>query len=89
MNHFDITISGRVTGVGFRYSARYVAWNLGIKGFVKNIPGNKVYIEAEGTDEQLNDFLKWCREGPQHAKVENVTYIASALKDFDEFEIRH
>jgi two-component system LytT family response regulator len=46
--HKNIRITGRVQGVGFRYSARSLASSLGIKGFVRNLPNGEVYIEAEG-----------------------------------------
>jgi len=46
--HVNITVKGRVQGVGFRYSAMEAAEELGIKGFVRNMPDGSVYIEAEG-----------------------------------------
>ncbi len=88
MKHYNITISGRVQGVGFRYSARSVARYMGITGFVRNMPNNNVYIEAEGDDKQLQEFINWCRKGPDSAKVLNVAIIPGELKAFDGFEVR-
>ena len=88
MKHFNITVSGRVQGVGFRYSARSLAKSMGIKGFVKNTYDNKVYIEAEGNDKQLNEFINWCHQGPRSAYVENVSIIPGDIINFDEFEVR-
>lgn len=86
--HWNITVKGRVQGVGFRYTARSVANMLGIKGFVKNLPNRDVYIEAEGSLNQLNEFVNWCQEGPPHAKVEHVSYMAGSSCNYNNFEVR-
>ena len=88
MKHFNITISGRVQGVGFRYSARSIAKYMGIKGFVRNLYDNKVYIEAEGDDRQLSEFINWCHKGPESARVDNVLVLPGEVKAFDSFEVR-
>ena len=61
---YKIQVTGKVQGVGFRWSAAIEARSLGITGFVKNLPDGNVYIEAEGSIEQLNTFVEWCRQGP-------------------------
>jgi acylphosphatase len=88
MKHINITISGRVQGVGFRYQARSVASNLGIRGYVKNTYDNKVYIEAEGDDIRIEEFLIWCHKGPASARIDNVVVIPGELKSYDGFEVR-
>lgn len=88
MKHYNITISGRVQGVGFRYYARSVARYMSISGFVRNLPNNNVYIEAEGDDKQLDEFVNWCRNGPDNARVNNVSIISGDVKKFEGFEIR-
>jgi len=62
-------ISGDVQGVGYRMSAYWVARKLHIAGFVMNEPDGSVYIEAEGDEDALKEFLEWCRKGPITAKV--------------------
>ena len=64
MYYIKSTISGRVQGVGFRHSARSNARYHGITGFVKNKPDGSVYIEAEGSRNQLDEFVEWCKKGP-------------------------
>jgi len=83
---YIIRVYGRVQGVGFRYSAVRVAQSHGIKGFVKNLPDGSVFIEAEGSEKQLNTFLVWCRKGPSHSYVESVTF--DSLPPFGHKEFR-
>ena len=52
-----VVYSGRVQGVGFRYSARGIAEELGVAGWVKNLPDGKVEIMAEAQEAALRDFL--------------------------------
>lgn len=52
-----IIYSGRVQGVGFRYTARETAVELGLTGWVKNLWDGRVEIVAEGEDDVLKDFL--------------------------------
>lgn len=82
---YRITITGSVQGVGFRWNAAREARSRGITGFVKNLDDGTVYIEAEASQVQLDDFLKWCRTGPTFATVESVDFdIAEPVghKDF-------
>ena len=72
MKHLTMRIYGRVQGIGFRYDARQKAQELGVTCFARNEPDGSVYIEAEGDDEKLKKFLKWCGKGPWLAKVERV-----------------
>jgi acylphosphatase len=49
--------SGRVQGVGFRYTAQHLANQLGVAGFVRNLPDGKVELLAEGSAEQVDALL--------------------------------
>jgi acylphosphatase len=90
MNHFNITIQGKVQGVGFRFSAMQKAYEYGISGTVKNDPqGGRVYIEAEGSADALEAFVKWCHKGPWGAKVENVSVAEAPMSHFSSFDIIH
>lgn len=80
-------VSGRVQGVFYRASAKAKADELGIMGFVQNFPDGKVYIEAEGSDEKLDQFKVWCSEGPPRAQVERVEIKENELRNFTSFEV--
>lgn len=69
-----IKIYGRVQGVGFRYEAQEIAQKLNLVGFARNEKDGSVYVEAYGPQENLLEFLKWCRIGPTFAKVKNIKY---------------
>ncbi len=86
--HYIIRIHGLVQGVFFRASTQDKANQLGIKGFVRNEPDRTVYIEAEGEENNLNDFINWCWKGPSGAKVEKVEYEEGDWKNFERFEVR-
>jgi acylphosphatase len=88
LSHKNIRISGRVQGVGFRYAARNMASLVGIQGFVKNLSGGEVYIEAEGNREQVDEFIAWCRQGPPRARVEYLDITEGAVIGFQEFFIK-
>jgi acylphosphatase len=49
--------SGRVQGVGFRFTAESVANEFGVAGWVKNLHGGRVEIVAEADEEVLKKFL--------------------------------
>lgn len=76
-----------VQGVGFRYSARNVAKSFGIRGFARNHSDGSVYIEAEGTEKDMNQFIAWCNQGPPHAIVSRLEVSDGKIKNFGTFEI--
>ncbi len=63
--------------------ARY----LQVKGFVKNMYDGSVYIEAEAGERALDDFISWCRKGPDFARVERVETEEMPVKDDKMFDI--
>jgi acylphosphatase len=88
IKHVDITITGKVQGVGFRYAALDEALELGLKGYVQNVGKNQIRIEVEGEVDTLKLFLRWCHEGPKGCKIDKVDYASTEeLKDFEEFNI--
>ena len=50
--------SGRVQGVGFRYTARQIAQAHAVTGFVRNLPNGRVELVAEGSPAELDGLLK-------------------------------
>ena len=88
MVHKNIQIFGRVQGVGFRYSARLAARNYGIKGYVRNMSDGSVYLEVEGSEENVNRFVNWFKEGPDFAYIDRINISDASLRNFESFEVR-
>lgn len=88
MKHLAIKVSGKVQGVYFRASTKEIADQSGIKGFARNERDGSVYIEAEGTEEKLKQFVAWCHRGPAHAVVEHVNVEEGNVQGFKKFEIQ-
>ncbi len=86
---YKIRVTGRVQGVGFRWSTASEARSLGIKGYIRNLPDGSVYIEAEGSREQLNAFVEWCKQGPAFSFVESVNVDSSLPVNYVDFRIEH
>ena len=84
---YRIHVKGRVQGVGFRYSAVREARSRGITGFVKNQYDGSVYIEAEGLQEQLLEFVEWCRKGPGFVK--SVTADPGEVENYPDFTVEY
>jgi acylphosphatase len=75
VHHETVFFTGRVQGVGFRYSTLQVAKGFEITGFVKNLPDGRVQLEAQGRREEVCAFVKAIEES-MHGyirKTERVT----------------
>jgi acylphosphatase len=84
-----VYVSGRVQGVFFRDSVRERAEQLGLIGWVRNIPDGRVETLFEGPSESVREMVRWCEEGPSHADVENVdTEFEAPREDLGGFEVR-
>jgi acylphosphatase len=86
---FRILVTGRVQGVGYRWSAAREATRTGITGYVKNQGDGSVYIEAEGTEEKLNLFVAWCRIGPGIGHVDSIKVSEYPPAGYTDFRIDH
>ena len=84
-----VRVSGQVQGVFFRDSTRQKAEELGLAGWVRNMPDGQVEALFEGPSDKVEEIVRWCKEGPQRASVENVdTDFESVGGDLEGFEVR-
>ena len=58
-----------------------------ITGEVKNMPDGTVHIIATGNEDQMEDFVEWCRTGPKRAMVTDVIVERITLRPFRSFKI--
>lgn len=89
MKHIQIRVFGKVQGVWFRKNTEEKARELGVKGIVMNEPDGSVYIEAEAEDKVLEEFIDFCKEGPEYARVQHIVLTEEDLKNYSEFRIIH
>ena len=87
MKTVRLTITGKVQGVFYRATAKDVADLTGVKGLVKNLPDSNVEITATATEEALQKFINWCKQGPPKARVDDVIVDELDLQEFNGFRI--
>jgi len=68
----QVVVYGRVQGVFFRAFASRQAKALGLTGYVRNLSGGAVEVQAEGERTQLEELIGYLKVGPPAAKVERV-----------------
>lgn len=86
-SQFDIRISGRVQGVGFRAAANRQARQLSLKGWVKNQADGSVRVVINGKMENCVRFIKWCREGSAYSWVEAIDIKEMEAENLGPFQI--
>ena len=82
-----VVISGRVQGVGFRYSMAEEAERLGATGWVRNRRDGTVEALIDGPAAAIDALLAWARRGPPSAHVTDVR-VSEAQGGFERFETR-
>ena len=86
---FHAIVRGRVQGVCFRMETADRATELGVTGWVRNLPDRSVEVWAEGLDDALEQLGAWLQNGPPLALVESVEFdTAEVTDDHAEFRIR-
>ena len=87
MRTIQFRVSGKVQGVGFRYSTKKTALSLGISGWVRNRKEGDVEGVAQGLQEKIEIFQTWLWKGPDYARVNKVVITEIQEKAMLEFEI--
>lgn len=85
-----VLFSGRVQGVGFRYTVCRLASSFRVTGYVKNLMRGDVEVIAEGSEQELADFLNEIRGSHlgRYISHERVSWTA-ATDGYDEFRISY
>ncbi|WP_427159712.1 acylphosphatase [Aliinostoc sp. HNIBRCY26] len=83
-----VFISGRVQGVGYRYATVDTASQLGLTGWVRNLPDGRVEAVFEGAQEVVEDILRWCHAGPPAAVVQDVKVEYEHPEGLRVFEVK-
>ncbi len=81
------TVSGRVQGVGFRFFAERAARELGVRGWVRNLPDGRVESIVEGEEDAVRRYLERLREGPRMGRVAEFRVDDVSWTGFETFDI--
>lgn len=84
----NFIVSGKVQGVFYRHSTQVKAEQLGLTGWVKNLPNGDVELIACGTEQQIEQIEKWLWQGPPAAQVNNVVRKKISTELHDEFVVK-
>ena len=80
--------TGRVQGVGFRFTVERLAQDIGVVGWVRNLPDGRAEVFAEGSDEDLKDFLgEIKRQFSGYIRDEDIAW-SEATGEFKDFGIK-
>lgn len=80
-------VSGQVQGVFYRASTEATARRLGLNGWVRNLPDGRVELVACGEEAPLKQLEEWLRQGPPHARVEQVQCEETTLAVYTGFNV--
>ena len=84
------TVHGRVQGVFFRAFVGRCARELGLAGYVRNLPDGAVEILAEGERRHLEKLLGYLKLGPPAARVDEVvTSWSEYTGNYSGFNVRY
>ncbi|MDR2470695.1 MAG: acylphosphatase [Treponema sp.] len=86
---FYARVSGRVQGVGFRYSACREAARLRLGGWVRNDDNGDVEVWAEGPPGNLAVFLEWLHRGPSFSRVDSVEKEDKSPRGYYDFNVEY
>jgi acylphosphatase len=88
MTQYEIRISGKVQGVGFRFFTQQQAKALNLVGWVRNTLDGGVLANVRGPKHALDTFYDHMWIGPPHADVKSVTKVeVQQLEEYDDFLI--
>jgi acylphosphatase len=81
--------SGRVQGVGFRYTAQQAARDFKVTGYVRNMPDGRVELVAEGDEDEINLLLQLIAQRMEGFIKNRADIDVPATGGFKDFSVRH
>ncbi|MAT68976.1 MAG: acylphosphatase [Planctomycetaceae bacterium] len=88
MQRQEVFFSGRVQGVGFRYTTRSIAARYAVTGYVENLPDGRVHMIAEGEPAEVKAFVRAVADEMQPNITDMKTDARAANGEFAGFTIR-
>ena len=84
-----IIYSGRVQGVGFRYTTRNISRRYDVTGYVKNLPDGTVEVVITGPTDEVAGFVTEIAEAMQGNITETCTEPYDSVETFRGFRVRY
>ena len=85
---YHLYVSGWVQGVCFRAYTRDAARELGVRGWVRNLPDGNVEAVIEGKSETVSAMVAWLRRGSPMSRVDSVqVYEEPPTGEFADFDV--
>ena len=85
-----ILVTGRVQGVFYRSCTRDAAQQIGVTGWVRNLPDGTVEAVFEGDMDKVQKMIEWCRQGSPLSRVHKVEVLDETFTgEFDRFAVIH
>ncbi len=82
MHRLTAHFTGRVQGVGFRYTTKNIARNYAVAGYVMNLPDGRVQLVAEGDKKELNALLVAVKQAMGRNITDTKSDITEANGEF-------
>src|SRR5437870_2855978 len=89
LNRRTVHFTGRVQGVGFRYTTRNIALGYDVQGYVRNLPDGRVELVMEGPDSEMEKVIAEIRRKMNGFIRKIDTETSPATGEFEQFSIRH
>ncbi|MEE2941835.1 MAG: acylphosphatase [Verrucomicrobiota bacterium] len=84
----QVLYSGRVQGVGFRYTVKSLVPGYDVLGIIRNLPDGRVELIVEGKQEELDAFLQAIRDSGLRRNIRDEEIVfGNAQDNFRGFEI--
>lgn len=83
----EVRVLGHVQGVYYRASTCEQARRLAVAGQVRNLADGGVQAWLEGEEAAVTALLKWMRQGPPRARVEELIVNERTPRGFTDFEV--
>ncbi|MFA6568714.1 MAG: acylphosphatase [Victivallales bacterium] len=77
---YKVSIKGRVTGVGFRYSTVDKSTDFpSLKGYVRNVAHGEVEVFVQGDEKEVAQMLTWLKDGPRFSRVDQFECVKAGI----------
>lgn len=87
--HRNIMVKGNIEKIDFLYYTELFAIRNNLNGFVRNGQVDRLYIEAEGDKEQLDELEQYLAVSPLSKYIESIDARAGEMQHFDDFKVIH